>query len=70
MYGEQASRKDGDIALGKKGSIIVKMNADLEAMDEDEFDKVIENEKARAKAEKRNQRAGSHHSDSAKLIKI
>ena len=55
MYGEQASHKDGDgIALGRKGSIIVKMNADIEAMDEDEFDRVIENEKARAKAEKRN----------------
>ena len=57
------------MALGKKGSIIVSMNADIEAMDEDEFDRVIENEKARAKAEKRMQRAGSH-SDSAKLIKI
>ena len=55
MYGEQPlSHQDGGSQLaigGKKGSIIVNMNAaDIEAMDEDEFDRVIENEKAKAKA--------------------
>lgn len=45
-----------DRKMKHKGSIL-EMAADLDVMDEDEFDKVIDREKARVKAEKRNQRA-------------